>query len=486
MIVTIILLPVAAASAASGEATVRVQAKHPVLPVAPGLFQEIEIAVKPDSRENMVEAAANDEYDVQLGVKSAYGVLVIDAAEVRDGKLSIRPGEPLTLRYKWTGAVPTEGPMTETIFVRVPVLDAESEVDFSVGADLVIKEIVLPETVQSGTPSKISVLLHDAWHPEEDVSAMTKAFGIASELRIELLSDEPDGVLSYAIDPVPARFFERRQQNPIEIAYPSGGVAFFKSGFSAMEYELGHTWRSTDGRQPLIVPPAPGRYRIRAFLRANVGGATIREYLSPPFEVRGTQNIDRGLPYLIGTTLEILSGLDAEMAARANGELRKPGQNGQTWIDEAAATLGVHMQNAARPSAIQMLGRYANALTASGFPTKDVNEFIRLFLKGYGDYGVLIISKGGIAGWSAESLHALPGSLVPKEQAHEDDRYLVIPFLLGDDFKLNLRSSGNGPVSLWKIIPQGVNAASYPKGKWQRSITVRTGELTPPLPNKSY
>ena len=486
MIVTLLLLPAVAACATSDEPAVRVQVKHPVLPVVPGLFQEIEIAVKVEGQAGAIEDAARDEYDVQLGVKSAYGVILVDAAEVRNCKLSVKPGDPLTLLYRWTGAVPTEGPIIETIFVRIPALNVEGEAEFSVGADLVVKDIVLPEVISSGTPSQVKVLLHDAWHPEEDVSAMTEAFGIVPELRIELISDEPDGMFSYAIDPVPAKFFERRQPDPIEIAYPSGGDAFFKTGLSGKEYELGHTWRSTDGRQPQIVPPAPGKYRIRAFLRADVGGATIREYVSSSFEVQGGRNIGDGLPYLVGTTLEILSGLDAEMAARANGELRKPGQNGQIQIDEAAATLGVYMQNVARPSTIRMLGRYVNALTAAGLPTKDVNAFVRLFLRGYGDYGALVIAKNGVAGWSAESLHTIPAPLAPKEQAYEDDRYLVIPFLLGDDFKLNLKSSGSGGVSLWKIIPQGINAANYPKGKWQRSITVRTGELTPPPPNKNF
>lgn len=483
MIVTLMLLPAAAACAASGEAAVQVRAKHPVLPVVPGLLQEIEIALQVDG-----EDTEQDEYDVQLGAKSAHGTILIDATELRDGKLLIKPGEPLTLRYRWAGAVPTDGPMTETISARIPALNAEGEAEFSVGADLVVKEIILPETIRSGTPSNISVLLHDAWHPEEDASAMAEAFGIAPELRIELIADGPggDGASSYAIDPVSAKFFERRQPNPIEIAWPSGDEAFFKPGFFADEQELGSAWRSSDGNHPQIVPPAPGRYRIRAFLRADAGGATIREYLSPPLAVQGVQNIGRGLPYLVGATLEIMSGLDAEMAARANDELHKSAADGRVRIDEAAATLGIYMQNIARPSAIQMLGRYANALTASGLLTKDVHEFIRLFLKGYGDCGVLIVAKGGVAGWSAESLHALPGPLAPMEQAYEDDRYLVIPFLLGDDFKLNLRSAGSGSVSLWKIIPQGINAASYPKGKWQRSITVRTGELTPTPPNKSY
>ena len=463
------------ADAATGE--VAVNAKYPVLPVVPGILQELVITVSAEGE------GVRPEYEVEIGVLSQYGVLLATPSGSRSCQLKARPGEPLSLQYRWTGAIPTEDPVEETIFVRIPELEAEDETAFSVGMDLQVKEIVLPTAVASGAPSGIEVVLYDAYHPEEDVATTTATFGIVPELRIELISTEQERALSYAVDPVLAKFFERREARPLEIAYPSGDGKAFKPGLAGKDYELGYTWRSTDGRQPQIAPPTPGEYRVRAFLRANTGGATIREYTSPPFEVEGKKGIGHGLPYLVEATLEILSGLDAEMAVRAGDEVRR---GNPADIAETAATLGVYLQNVARPSAIKMLGRYVSALTASGLPAKEVNEFTRQLLKGYGDYGVLIVSKGGIASWNATDLHKIAYSLAPKGHVYEDSRYVVIPFQLGDDFRLDLRGSGSGGVSLWKIIPLGINAKSYPQGKWHKSIAVHTGQLTPPPPNKVY
>jgi hypothetical protein len=177
------------------------------------------------------------------------------------------------------------------------------------------------------------------------------------------------------------------------------------------------------------------------------------------------------MPELLASSLGILARLDGSEASGAEksaGEFLERGDE-----KGAISEIGLSMGRVFSSSRLPSLGRYAAALSASSGSGDEIADFLGQFVKGFGDCGVLLVSKAGLAGWSAEN-----GTV------YEGKRLLSIPFTSGENVKVSLTGSDGGAVSLWKIIPDGVNRKKYTSGKWIKEITVYTSEVTPPQNGK--
>jgi hypothetical protein len=233
-------------------------------------------------------------------------------------------------------------------------------------------------------------------------------------------------------------------------------------------------WTAADGRIAGITPPSPGRYHIEAVLKPNIGGPPLRHWSSPAFTVsENAIQADRDMPALMASTLRIIAALNHEVSMEALSASRELVAKGDA--KGAIAALGRYMRRVSN-SPENDLGRYSAALGASGRSADEIVNFMGSFVKGY-EYGVLIFTSPGVAEYAVKrNSDPAPSG----DGIFEGAAIAAAPFAIGHDMTLRLKGADTEDVSLWKLIPQGVNAKKYPRGKWIKEITVNTTVVTPP------
>jgi hypothetical protein len=458
MIFIVLFLPPPAS--ASDIPSLRLVPAAQVIPASSVAMQEIAIEI--DAPE-----AEGEEFEAAITAESKYGVLLFPGAPSYSGSVVCRAGTPFVIKYRWAGALPTDGAIEERITASVPGLQLTAQTGFSVGKDMRLTGVTIPDDVESGRFSAIEVKMTDTFHPDAPLDEILSRFGITPELEIRLVSSIPMEI-DETRERVLARFFGVARKPKPEISYPGGE---FKPGllFPDMSRPGEFLWRSVDGRDPGIAPPFPGRYNVTALLKPNTGGIAIRELSSRSFDVVGEPFLSLGLPGLTGPTVEILSALNPALAeTAAQGAREKLSRNDE---EGAAALLGEAMKGVSADTPARTLSRYVDALIASGESIDSIARFVQNFLIGYDDLGMLILTKSGVKSWNFSEEG---GPFL------ENDAYVLIPFNTDKNFILNAEGSGDGDTSIWKIVRRGVNKKDYPAGDWEKEITVHTGLLTPP------
>jgi len=412
-----------------------------VFPVITGLTQDIAITLSsPGASEVLIEA------------KSGWGVLIFPSGPSNSGKVLCSPGVPYHIQYRWAGAPPIRESADEIIKAEAPGRGLSSEVSFKVGIDLQIDAITMPDRVAPGVFNPIDIELHDAFGHDMDVASLYGKIGASPEITMSLVCDSASGE-PVRTDPVVRKFFG---DAPGGTSYPAASLV----RGAVTQRDGRFIWLASDGRVTGITPPSGGTYHIEATLKSNAGGVALKHWASPRFEVSSLDAGDSAgdLPPLAASTLRVLYVLDREAASRA----------GESFVRGNELSIGEALFGAFAQSPAPMLGKYSAALGASGRPGDEIAAFLGGIMKGFPGLGVLLVTRGGLAEWSA------PGAI------YEDDRFLAIPFESGKNLTVRLTGSESGEVSLWKIIPQGVNAKKYPGGRWIKEITVYTSELSPP------
>jgi hypothetical protein len=450
---------------------ISISAALPALPVISGVTQEIVIKV---TAPGLAEDRA---VDVRLSAESGWGMLLIGGVPASSGVARCMPGVPERVPYRWAGAVPIAMPVVERIRAEIPLLGASGEVDFQVGLDLRITEITMPDAAAAGKFNPIAIRMGDAFNPDIDAVTLLERVGVKPEVSISLVADSAARSGAVEMSPVAGKFFEGEGGTISDAAYPGQKLV---PGVLARDPGGSAEWRSSEGGVVGFTPPSEGKYRIEAALKSNAGGLPIKMWESPPFEVSGERLDVSGLPELISSTIEVMSGVDWNTSVRALDEIRPLLDGGEDSL--AAESLGVYLHAAFSASPVRLFGKYANALSATGRGADSLAAFLRSLARGYGSCGVLLVTKSGVASWSVSAA----GRASTGPAAYENERYIAIPFEAGGDFTLRLKGSGLGGASLWKIIPLGVNAKKYPEGKWVKDVFVNTQELVPSPRNVKF
>ncbi|MDR3165990.1 MAG: hypothetical protein LBU13_10485 [Synergistaceae bacterium] len=441
---------------------IRITAKHAALPVLTGLTQDIAI--------ELPSSVTSGAYDVVIEVGTDWGFLLFPSGPARSGRLKISPNKPAEIKYRWSGVTPVNGPVTERIGVLAPELGISGEIQFSVGVNIRITDVKLPEKIQAGVLNRVEIFVADAFNAELDLSAMMDSLDVPIEAAMTLTLDVPeDGAVSEN-DPVVRAFFSNSVH---ATSYPSGSLV---SGRLSRTDGGKFIWTSPDGKISGITPPSPGKYHIDAVLKPNTGGPPLRHWSSPVFTVSENMiQADKDMPDLMASTLKIIAAIDHDAAKEALSVSRELMAKG--GVKDAIAALGRHMRRVFANAPGSGLGRYAAALGASGKSADEIVNFLGSFVKGY-EYGVLIFTRNGAAEWN---LKRASGSQTPLtgNEIFEGNAIAAAPFAIGHDVTLSLKGSDTEDVSLWKLIPQGVNAKKYPRGKWIKEIRVYTTGVTP-------
>jgi hypothetical protein len=316
--------------------------------------------------------------------------------------------------------------------------------------------------VSAGVFNPMAIVLRDEFNHGLDVASLFGEIGVLPEVSISLVSDDSSTVPAVRGDPVVSAFFADKGL-AADVSYPPGELRAGSIVADAGKF----VWRGEDGRVSGITPPSGGAFHIEAMLKSNAGGVPLKHWSSPSFEVSAGSPLQADLPELVASTLGILSRLDPDVAANAERiAYESPARHDAAGV---APSLGAAMRAAFADAPLPMLGRYAAALGESGMGGDELSEFLKTLMAGFEGYGVLLVTKGGLAEWRREG-----------GECYEGGRYVAVPFAGGENFTVRLAGSGDGDVSLWKIIADGVNAKKYDSGKWVKDITVYTAETSPP------
>ena len=445
----------------------------PILPIVHGVTQKITV--------NLANPAlqSGEELEMHVKTESGMGVLLLEGNPFSSGRLTYKVGEPLVLIYRWAGPFPTKNAVKERITVSVPTLQLAADAEFSVGMDLRIKEVKVPAQASAGGFTPIKVIVEDRFHPDSEIASILESLGINPELKMSLESAADPLSAPAALDAVTRRFFGTDgESSQTETSYPGRELM---PGSIRTEDDGSCRWMSSAGREPGIMPPAAGEYRLSVSMKSNTGGLAMKTYVSEPFKTAGSDGSDIavGIPDIFGSTVRIISGLNGSAAEGLADEVRGALKSGGR--SEAAVLLGSGLRRAASvQSQLRLLGRYLQALPASGMSMDALSAFMADFLKGYGDCGALVVTRSGVKSWSAVTSDKAKLKTAPEGRVYLDDKYLIIPFELGKNFTLNISGSNSGQASLWKVVPSGVNTKKYPQGSWNKEITVYTEQLMPP------
>jgi hypothetical protein len=449
------------ASAASFAADIAITAKFVALPVLTGMTQKLEIKLPP--------SAAPGAYDAVIGAETEWGVLLFPSGPARSGRLRISPDKPASIEYRWSGATPINGPVTERIDVRAPELGISGEVRFYVGVDVRITDVKLPEKIQAGAFNRAEIFVADAFGAEGDLPAMFESMPVQIEAAMTLVRDGAGNGADAGGDPVVRAFFGGGGRAD---SYPSDALV---PGTLSRTGDGKFIWTAKGGRIAGIAPPSPGRYHIEAVLKPNIGGPPLRHWLSPSFTVsENAIQADRDMPPLMASTLRIISALDHEAGMEALSASCKLVANGD--VKGAIAALGGSMRRVSN-SPENDIGRFTAALGASGWSADEIVNFMGSFVKGY-EYGILIFTRPGVAEWTVKR-GSNPEPAPEEKMVFEGNAIAAAPFAIGHDMTLRLKGADTEDVSLWKLIPRGVNAKKYPRGKWIKEITVNTTDVAP-------
>jgi hypothetical protein len=451
------------ARAAPTEENVSVTAKYATLPVLTGLTQKLEIELPP--------SAPPGSYDAEIGAETDWGVLLLPSGPARSGRLKISRDRPAAIEYRWSGATPVNGPITEKIYVRAPELDISGEVQFQVGVDIRITDVKLPEQIRAGVFNRAEIFVADAFNAGTDLSALFDSLPVQIEAAVVLTLDAAEDGDVLENDPVVRAFFSGG--GVPATSYPSENLI---PGTLSRADGGKFIWAGPDGGVSGIAPPSPGKYHIDAVLKPNTGGPPLRHWSSQAFAVSGnTVRIDKNMPDLMASTLRIITAFDRDAGGEAlNSSAELMARGG---VNDAIEILGRNMRRVSAGSPGNDLGRFSAALGASGRSADEIVNFLEQFVKGY-EYGVLIFTKGGVAEWNLKRASG-PEPAPAGSGIFEGGAIAAAPFAIGHDLTLRLNGADTEDVSLWKLIPQGVNAKKYPRGKWIKEIKVDTTGVAP-------
>ena len=148
--------------------------------------------------------------------------------------------------------------------------------------------------------------------------------------------------------------------------------------------------------------------------------------------------------------------------------------------DKAASVIGRALGTANQFS-LFFLGNYClTALKTAGDSEAQI-KFLSGFMRGYNKAGLFIVSKNSVKLFSAFSMKrgepwkGVPAGALsagPDERLYRGQNMLFIPFEYGSKFIVDIIAKNGGTVRVWKIVPEGVAAKSWPGGNWEKEITV--------------
>ena len=396
---------------------------------------------------------------------------------------TVHPHQEQLILFRWSGPAPTQAPHRETVIVSIPELNLVEKKEISIGIDLQVEAIEVGSSA-AGASLPVHVYVKDRFHPEANLQEILQTWDIRPELRLVLLQDGKPQDAAPESNAFVKRFLDGATRQALwpSLSPEAGTVKREKAGWM---------WVSSEGGKVPQVSFAGANLQIEAFLWPQTGAAGIRNARSAPLSLGGSSISFANFPPLFSGPLEVLASLQhAELGALTNNVEQALAEKND---EKAASLLGKALREHFSSAPRHALGRFSDALISTASDKKGAIRFLQAFASGYGTEGLLVFNHEGL---STQKAGTQPNQLnftsAPKELRVPSDpktarvfkgtHFSIIPFSEGERFYLRIKSNTKAPVSLWKIMPQGINSKEYPAKTWEKEITVHGDRLTPPTP----
>ena len=426
---------------AQGAPRVELVPRVPAIPSLPGARNELRLHWKGD-------LASGPQRGV-LSLTSGLGVLSVPGgAEGPRVEVELDPGVPLAVAYRYTGPDLKGKPLREEVDLTLP--EGSVRTGFDVGMALEIQKVspVPGARVSPGLPVPLRVEVVDRFHPGATLPAWIAAQQGFLELRLEgqSLDPEPSGLRTTGTQ----RCSVRERSGRFELV-PQAGV-------------------------PAFLAPHRGRVRIQ------VQGALILGNARSPL-AGGIQELTvEGEPP---------AGVLRWMAGRIPpGEGEVPSRS-LAAVAQASAFWPADPRGAGKALAPILTGegadpggallRNAAELLEAAPPGEETNlRLLQGVLTGArgGPWGLVRVDRGGLKALRLLDTQGAPYGgpkvVLPRET--------LVGLRAGQRLVLRLSGNGGAPVTLTKILPEGVRSKTYPAGTWEKAVTVYGDRLAAPAP----
>lgn len=475
-LLTILLsLLLGALSSEAAQNQLSVTVKHPIMPALQRAHNSIAFQLQAPSTAEGYRALIRSESGLGRVALHDKG-LFMEQLET-----TVHPDQEHLILFRWSGPAPTQAPHRETVIVSIPELNLVEKRELSIGIDLHIEAIELGAP-SSGASSPVHVYLKDRFHPEANLQEILQTWDIRPELRLVLLQDGKPQDATPEKNAFVTRFLDSTAKQPLwpSLSPEPGTVKREKSGWM---------WVASEENKIPQLSSLGGNIQIEAFLWPQTGAAGIRGARSTSLALGGDSLSFAKFPPLFSGPLEALASLQhAELPSLADSVEQALAEKNE---EKAASLLGKALREHFSSTPRHALGRFGEALIATASDKKEAIRFLRAFASGYGTEGLLVFTHEGLstqkAGAQPNQLNfsAAPKALrlasEPKAaRMFKGPLFSVIPFSEGERFYLRIKSNAKAIVSLWKILPQGINHKEYPAKNWEKEITVYGDRLVPP------
>ena len=463
-------------------------------------------------------------------------------------EMQVRPGSDNELFYHWTGVQEMTSARDDTVTIEIPELKLKQELSISVGIDLQPLRVendwkgpALP-----GVFHPFKVYVNDSFHPKADAAQLFKKFYFKAHLRVNQDYYEPVTIYDPGKEDWLSRLLSHIEGAAIPGQALTNNLinAKLERSDSGDSFLIAEDWKEAkniEAALPGAIPYNRGNYQFGFELvceddanksnnhilsevidveEYSVHGEMFNGFVVPFMKssLALVPEVDLVL-YSIDTGVNLQQGnyKDAIMdtAFRIGSDMAGDwvGDKGKEAMEEHFKQIIAKAKSKpveqlskkeleyclrrAKEEYVADLGEAIAGMVVGEVKDKLVpeaeayikqhkgSEFLKLFLTGYGGYGLFVFSKDGIADYSVydkngQKLSNAPEKMFsgpPEDQKICDgDKAIVVPFLLGEEIKLEANGTGSAG-NLITITPDNVTTQAYPDKEWQSKMQVTSSGI---------
>lgn len=458
-------------------------------------------------------------------------------------EMQVRPGSTNEVFYHWVGDQEMTSAREDVVTIEIPELKLKQELKISVGIDLQMLRVEnrWKEPVIPGVYHPFKVYVNDVFHPKADAAELFKKFYFKAHLKVKQEYFEPvtiydpekedwlprlmahiDGAVipqgALVRDLIDAKLEKSekgesfliaedlKEDKSVEAAFP--GFIPYDRGNYQFAIQLVCDYDSNKSNNQILSQVIDvSQYSVHEEMLNGFLLPTAKSYVSMvPYAGSVLFGIDTGVKIqqgkykeaivdtalMIGSDvagewidtkrMEILEKPYKEIVAKATRTpLDKLGKKELAYClkrakeqyagDLGGAVIGWTIDKAKEK--IEEKGP-VRAAQPAGF------EFLRLFLKGYGDYGLIAITKDGLKDCSfydqkGQKLTNAPAQVfsgpAEGERVFDEKEVIVVPFKLDEEIRVQAEGTG-GPGNIITITPEKVSTHEYSKTRGQYKMKV--------------
>jgi hypothetical protein len=485
---------------------IEVTAAHEIVPGHRAYYNRIRFRVPAGDG-----VAEGDKVTVLVKVDSGGPGRLLLAPSYSEGRkelelADVKAGTMREVYYAWQGSPPVGSAHRESITVSVPAVGLEGRVSFDVGVDFEVVSVrrLLKRDLEINAREPLVIQVRDAFHPEVDVAALTKAL----ELR-PVLSFKQTEFLSQAN--IASLTTSGLSLDWSAIAEYAHGAATETNAFVS-----GHLldWNVAPGgylsgrglyegeNYPFLRFPQRGAYRFAVDISGlGYAGGRMPEPDSPDLPVEfQVSELDANAAFLFDVMIpciQDLTGAGAEPTAQWQAVLHCLAGGLESELVQQSIAQNI-LLNTVAIWAVDMLDLAFEAQAAASPPEtlEDLADEIQTQLQeaaeDIGPSYVVALTRSGLDGYGARlegtALQEGPRSVDiakvlaggPQAKAaqtdaariQEGEQFLVVPARAGEDIRLSLEGGGAAGAIL-VVTGQTVTRAAFPTdGPWRAELEI--------------